>query len=119
MQVSKVERVVEPSKLHVEFEADAQAPENLEESKIFRTAHTIKHALKRQKTLKVGQRLAHPVHGPGAITELADNMVSLKFDMTEAVHSFDVASLRKLKPMIEDAHLCTANTLFDMVDTDR
>ena len=41
----------------------------------------------------------------------------MKFDNGEA-HAYNLASQRKLRPILEDAHTLTATALFNMVDTD-
>ena len=43
--------------------------------------------------------------------------IVVKFDNGE-VHTYDLTSQRKLRPVVEDAHKLSASTLFDMLDTD-
>ena len=75
-------------------------------------------AAKRSETFKEAQRFFHDIHGEGSIvSRSADGIVVMKFDNGE-VHKYDLISQRKLRPIIEDAHTYTAETLFDIVDTD-
>ena len=75
-------------------------------------------ALKRSETFKAEQRFFHDKHGEGSVvSRSADGIVVMKFDNGE-VHKYDLISQRKLRPIIEDAHTYTAETLFDIVDTD-
>ena len=42
----------------------------------------------------------------------------MKFDNGE-VHKYNLASQRKLRPILEDAHMLSATELFNMVDSPR
>jgi hypothetical protein len=50
-----------------------------------------------------------------AVDEVAGTTVA--FDNGE-VHTYNLASQRKLRPMLDDAHQLTSETLFRLVDTD-
>ena len=77
-----------------------------------------RHALDRSATFKAEQRMYHDVHGEGTVVaRLDDGEIEMKFDNGE-VHTYDLASQRKLRPILENAHELTATALFDMVDTD-
>ena len=79
---------------------------------------TKQRALRRSETFKAAQRFFHDKHGEGSVVaRTADGVVEMRFDNGE-VHKYDVASQRKLRPIIEDAHKISASSLFDMIDTD-
>ena len=48
---------------------------------------------------------------------IKDGVSTIRFDNGET-HGYNVASQRKLKPVLEDAHALTPETLFKIVDTD-
>ena len=50
-----------------------------------------------------------------AVDEVAGTTVA--FDNGES-HTYNLASQRKLRPMLDDAHQLTSETLFRLVDTD-
>ena len=77
-----------------------------------------KRALARSETFKAEQRFFHDKHGEGTVVSRStDGEIEMKFDNGE-VHKYNLASQRKLRPIIEDAHTYTAEVLFDIVDTD-
>ena len=79
-------------------------------------AERAKHALDRNATFEAEQRMYHDVHGEGTVVaRLSDGEIEMKFDNGE-VHTYDLASQRKLRPILENAHELTATALFDMVD---
>ena len=66
-------------------------------------AKRIKHALDRNATFKADQRMYHDVHGEGTVVaRLDDGEIEMKFDNGE-VHKYNLASQRKLRPIIEAA----------------
>ena len=77
-----------------------------------------KRALARSETFKAEQRFFHDKHGEGTVVSRStDGEIEMKFDNGE-VHKYNLASQRKLRPIIEDAHKISASSLFDMIDTD-
>ena len=81
-------------------------------------AERARHALNRSATFKAEQRMYHDKHGEGTVVaRSAEGEIEMKFDNGE-VHKYNLASQRKLRPILENAHELTASALFDMVDTD-
>ena len=85
-------------------------------------AERAKNALARCEAFKAGQRIYDDEHGEGEVavqnSETPENGdIVVKFDNGE-VHTYDLTSQRKLRPVVEDAHKLNASTLFDMLDTD-
>ena len=80
-------------------------------------AETKQRALHRSETFKAAQRFFHDKHGEGTVVANHDGVIEMRFDNGD-VHKYDVASQRKLRPIIEDAHKISASTLFEMIDTD-
>ena len=85
-------------------------------------AERAKNALARCEAFKAGQRIYDDEHGEGEVavqnSETPENGdIVVKFDNGE-VHTYDLTSQRKLRPVVEDAHKLSASTLFDMLDTD-
>ena len=101
------------------FASQAKSAESKEWAKeLVRDGDRKARALKRSATFKADQRFFHDKHGEGSVvSRSADGIVVMKFDNGE-VHKYDLISQRKLRPIIEDAHTYTAETLFDIVDTD-
>ena len=73
---------------------------------------------RRSSAFKVGQTYLHDEHGEGEVVSKDDAGVTVRFEADGATHTYDAASLRKLKPVLQDAHTYTAATLFDLLDTD-
>ena len=68
--------------------------------------------------LKKGSRTFHEEHGSGTIVAVDDVAgVTVSFDDGET-HTYNLVSQRKLKPLLEEAHQLTSDTLFSLVDTD-
>ena len=60
----------------------------------------------------------HDAHGEGTVvSRSAEGEIEVKFDNGEA-HAYNLASQRKLRPILEDAHTLSATALFNMVDAD-
>jgi len=77
-----------------------------------------KRAAERGRLFKPGQRLYHHLHGMGTVAAIdPERGVAVKFDNGEE-HHYDLASQRKLQPMLDDAHAYTPESLFDLLDTD-
>ena len=74
-------------------------------------------AIERSGTFREQQRFYHDKHGEGSVVSTKDGDLTMRFDNGET-HGYDVASQRKLKPVLEDAHALTPETLFKIVDTD-
>ena len=74
-------------------------------------------AIERSGTFREQQRFYHDKHGEGSVVSTKDGVLTMRFDNGET-HGYDVASQRKLKPVLEDAHALTPETLFKIVDTD-
>jgi len=119
--MSSVERMptsVEVGAVVVETSAPKSAASKEWHETLSHDAERKTRALKRSETFKAEQRFFHDKHGEGSVvSRSADGIVVMKFDNGE-VHKYDLISQRKLRPIIEDAHTYTAETLFDIVDTD-
>ena len=119
--MSSVERTptsVEVGAVVVETSAPKSAASKEWHETLSHDAERKTRALKRSETFKAEQRFFHDKHGEGSVvSRSADGIVVMKFDNGE-VHKYDLISQRKLRPIIEDAHTYTAETLFDIVDTD-
>ena len=120
--MSSVERTpptsVEVGAVVVETSAQKSAASKEWHETLSHDAERKARAVKRSETFKEAQRFFHDKHGEGSIvSRSADGIVVMKFDNGE-VHKYDLISQRKLRPIIEDAHTYTAETLFDIVDTD-
>ena len=119
--MSSVERMptsVDVGAVVVETSAQKSAASKEWHETLSHDAERKTRALKRSETFKAEQRFFHDKHGEGSVvSRSADGIVVMKFDNGE-VHKYDLISQRKLRPIIEDAHTYTAETLFDIVDTD-
>ena len=86
--------------------------------KIASDAELRQRSLARSAALKKGSRTYHEEHGSGTIVAVDDVAgVTVSFDDGET-HKYNLASQRKLKPLLEEAHQLTSNALFSLVDTD-
>ena len=75
-------------------------------------------AAARSELFKAGQRMYHDAHGEGTVvSRSAEGEIDVKFDNGEE-HNYNLASQRKLRPILEDAHMLSATELFNMVDAD-
>ena len=102
----------------VETSAQKSAASKEWQETLSHDAERIKHAAARSELFKAGQRMYHDAHGEGTVvSRSADGEIEVKFDNGEA-HAYNLASQRKLRPILEDAHTLTATALFNMVDTD-
>ena len=119
--MSSVERMptsVDVGAVVVETSAQKSAASKEWHETLSHDAERARRAVKRSETFKADQRMYHDTHGEGSIVaRSAEGEIEMKFDNGE-VHKYDLISQRKLRPIIEDAHTYTAETLFDIVDTD-
>ena len=79
----------------------------------------LSRATRRANNFKLGQRFFDEAHGRGSVVRLENDLVTVRFDTGGEEHMYNLASQRKLKPVIEDSHAYSPNDLFDLVDTDR
>ena len=86
--------------------------------KIASDAGLRQRSLARSAALKKGSRTYHEEHGSGTIVAVDDVAgVTVSFDDGET-HKYNLASQRKLKPLLEEAHQLSSDNLFSLVDTD-
>ena len=86
--------------------------------KIASDAELRQRSIARSTALKKGSRTFHEEHGSGTIVAVDDVAgVTVSFDDGET-HTYNLVSQRKLKPLLEEAHQLTSDTLFSLVDTD-
>ena len=86
--------------------------------KIASDAELRQRSIARSTALKKGSRTFHEEHGSWTIVAVDDVAgVTVSFDDGET-HTYNLVSQRKLKPLLEEAHQLTSDTLFSLVDTD-
>lgn len=72
----------------------------------------------RSRQFRPGQRFHHDAHGSGTVVAADPKSgVTINFDNGEA-HQYNLASQRKLKPILKDSHTYSAENLFDLIDSD-